>query len=46
MVHLILPSYVPRNYLGKWRYTQISEFVVDNVVKTECARVYADLYDE
>lgn len=46
MIHLIAPSYIPPNYLGKWRFTQISEFVVDNNVKTECVRTYADLLDE
>lgn len=46
MIHLIAPSYIPPNYLRKWRFTQISEFVVDKIVKTECIRTYADFLDE
>ncbi|XP_070501614.1 uncharacterized protein [Chironomus tepperi] len=37
---------LPHHYCGKWRATIIMEFMVDGEKKSDCRRVYGDIFDD
>lgn len=50
MIPANFPQYfldlIPHYYMGRWRLTTTCEFEMNGIVKKDCIRYYADMFDD